>query len=73
VVGEGARDVNTVRLRELGDDVTLRETIGRRRPDDEARRPRLLPRNEPRSRRAMRELVRLNPLHGQPKASVDFI
>ena len=26
-----------------------------------------------RSRRAMRELVRLNPLHGQPKASVDFI
>ncbi len=26
-----------------------------------------------RSRRAMREFVRLNPLHGKPKASVDFI
>lgn len=26
-----------------------------------------------RSRRAMREFVRLNPLHGQPKASVEFI
>jgi haloalkane dehalogenase len=26
-----------------------------------------------RSRRAMREFVRLNPLHGEPKASVDFI
>jgi hypothetical protein len=26
-----------------------------------------------RSRRAMRELILLNPLHGEPKASVDFI
>ena len=26
-----------------------------------------------RSRRAMRELIGLNPLHGQPKASVEFI